>query len=555
MLKELRFLMAAALLAGGLPGSTLGAEPRAVHLSIRTLEACATPEWLGALRRAGPAEGASQAVGPSLLPQEQVLLSADGHFQLHYPGTLLTAAPQRRPAHPTRDLLARSAGAASRALAAARLLLIGHNGWTESAGDRPLDVYLVPGGPGGPSRVVPVEDPALLPDEGLPSYMVISGPPATWAVQAVHQYIHVLQFGYSVREAAWLYEAGALAIEERLAVAGALPPALAEMRLERPERSLTSESRELMGGAAIFLAYLMETRGDGIVRRAWERAGAVYGENSAGALDSALRLTDHSTLREAWREFTIWNAYPAAELRPAEVFSSLKTPIPTARSARVITDLPAVMAGPESLRIEPLGAAYVRVSDLGEVGSIAVEVEAEPGAEISADVLVSWRPQPAGWLAAPLQFVDGRASLGVPLETSGQMVVILRNDATSPGPARPVSVSLRADPVFPFDLAFLSADASPGQIDLSWGSESEHRIYGWMVYRAEAPQGPFRALSRFPVPSLGDSRQPLAYNYTDTQVEAGRLYYYLVEGITLDGLARRSPSVARRAFGEPGATD
>jgi hypothetical protein len=221
----------------------------------------------------------------------------------------------------------------------------------------------------------------------------------------------------------------------------------------------------------------------------------------------------------------------------------------------VVTDLPAGMSAPEGLRIEPLGAVYIQIEDLGEVGSVALEVEAEPGTSISADVLVSWRPIPAGWLAVPLQFKDGRASLGVPLEAGGRMVLILRNDETSPGPARPVSFILEADPVFPFDLAFLSADAAPGQIDLSWGSESERRIYGWLVYRAEAPQGPFRPLSRFPVPSMGDSRRPLAYNYTDTQVSAGRLYYYLVEGITIDGLARRSPVVARRAVREPGPAD
>jgi hypothetical protein len=555
MTKYTRFLMAAALLAGGLPGSTLAADSAAGRVPVRAFEACATPEWLGALRQAGLAEGVSQAAGQPLLPQEQVLLSADGRFQLHYPGGHLAAAPQRHLTGETRDLLSRSAAAASRALAAARLLLVAHNEWVDPGGDGPLDVYLVPGGPGGPSRVIPVEDPAHLPDEGLPSYVVISGPPATWAAQAVHQYVHVLQFGYSVREAPWLYEAAALAVEERLAVDGALPAALAKARLDRPERSLTSESPELMGGAAIFLSYLMETRGDVVVRRVWERAGAVYGENSAGAIDSALRLTDLSTLREAWREFTIWNAYPEAELRPAEVFSSLKTPIPTAQPARVVTDLPAGMSAPEGLRIEPLGAVYIQIEDLGEVGSVALEVEAEPGTSISADVLVSWRPIPAGWLAVPLQFKDGRASLGVPLEAGGRMVLILRNDETSPGPARPVSFSLEADPVFPFDLAFLSADAAPGQIDLSWGSESERRIYGWLVYRAEAPQGPFRPLSRFPVPSLGDSRRPLAYNYTDTQVSAGRLYYYLVEGITIDGLARRSPVVARRAVREPGPAD
>ena len=105
--------LAAALLAGGSPGSTLAAESAAVRVPVRAFEACATPEWLGALRQAGLAEGVSQAAGQPLLPQEQVLLSAGGHFQLHYPGALLAAAPQRRLTGETRDLLSRSAAAAS----------------------------------------------------------------------------------------------------------------------------------------------------------------------------------------------------------------------------------------------------------------------------------------------------------------------------------------------------------------------------------------------------------------------------------------------------------
>jgi hypothetical protein len=358
-----------------------------------------------------------------------------------------------------------------------------------------------------------------------------------------------------MREAGWLYEAAALALEERLALGGAIPARLVEARMARPELSLMSDDPELMGSGALFLSYLMETRGDGILLGMWERAAAVYGENSLGAIGSALRLTDLSSLHLAWREFTIWNGYPETEQRPPALFTSLAVPVPAARPARQVTSLPDGEAGRDALRIEPMGATYIQIRDVGDVGSVQVEVETDPGARVSADVLVSWRHVPAGWLAVPLRFQDGRARLGVPLETGGQLVLVVRNDATEPGQVRPVSFDVYADPAYPFELSFLSADASPGRIDLSWGSESESRIYGWMVYRAQAAQGPFRPLSRFPVPSVGDSPDPLAYHYTDTEVVAGRLYYYQVEGITVDGLARRSPMVARRAVGEPAASD
>ena len=72
MLKYIRFLMAAALLAGGLHASTPAAESAGVRVPVRASEACATPEWLGALRQAGLAQGVSQAAGQPLLPQEQV---------------------------------------------------------------------------------------------------------------------------------------------------------------------------------------------------------------------------------------------------------------------------------------------------------------------------------------------------------------------------------------------------------------------------------------------------------------------------------------------------
>jgi hypothetical protein len=264
-----------------------------------------------------------------------------------------------------------------------------------------------------------------------------------------------------------------------------------------------------------------------------------------------LRLGDQTTLQEAWREFTIWNGLPDVAARPVSLYASLSTPVPPARAARVLTSVAGASDATRPLRIEPMGAAYIQIRDLGDVGAVQVEMETDMDARVSADALVSWRHAPGGWLAVPLRFQDGRARIGVPLEPNSRLVLVVRNDGGAGTPPREVTFGLMADPGFPFDLSFLSADASPGQIDLSWGSESENRMYGWLVYRATDAQGPFQALGRFPVPSMGESDEPLAYNYVDTDVIPGALYYYQVEGITIDGLARRSPVVARRAESAP----
>jgi len=132
-------------------------------------------------------------------------------------------------------------------------------------------------------------------------------------------------------------------------------------------------------------------------------------------------------------------------------------------------------------------------------------------------------------------------------------VLVVRNDRRRAVESAEVSFRIDPDPSFPYDLAHLSAESSLDQIDVSWGCESERRVYGWMVYRAEDPQGPFTALTSMPLPSIGDSDTPLAYHYSDNSVQPGVLYYYQVEGITVDGLARRSAVIARRAAPAPTA--
>jgi hypothetical protein len=458
--------------------------------------------------------------------------------------------------------LLRSAGAGSpgravnevaRTLDAAWRILVQKGGWPDPTVHGPLEITLISGQAGGPSRTIPLMAPGAHQEEGVPSAVVVTGAPVDWPLEALHQFLHAVQLAGSARESLWAYESTALALEDRLLGSGMLDPQLLDRLQAEPRLSLAGESPERAASAAPFLAWLAATRGDGVLARWWQRAAAEWGNNSLTALDTVLRLTDLTPLDEAWRNFTVWSAYPGTDLRPAAVAPGLARSLPPTTAVATITQVPAAATTVAGLTLEPLGHAVLRLQDLDGIGAVSVELQAEPGAEPSADVLVRWPYVEAGWLAVPFRFEDGVARLGIPLEPGTEVAVVFR-DHRREGEPLAVNWQVDADPGFPFELSFLAAEASPAGIDLTWGSESERGLFGWLVYRSTDRRGPFLPVGSIPFPALGEASGPLSYRFADATVQPGRLYYYLVEGLTLDGLARRSPVVVRRsADGEPDA--
>jgi hypothetical protein len=499
--------------------------------------ACGTTAVLHGLRSAGTAP--FPAHGQALHRLDREDLTPGGRF-------LLRSASAGSPA--------RAVSEVGRTLDAAWRILVQKGGWPDPAVDGPLEVSLITGLAGGPSRTVPLVEPGSHQEEGVPSVIVVTGSPADWPLAALHQFLHAAQLAGSAREGLWAYESTALALEDRLLGGGMLEPDLLDRLQASPQLSLAGESPERAGSAAPFLAWLAATRGDGVLARWWQRAAAEWGDNSLAALDATLRLTDLTPLDEAWRHYTVWNAYPGADLRPAAVAPGLARSLPVTAAAATITQVPAAAGTVAGLTLEPMGHAVLRLRDLDGVGAVSVELQAEPGAEPSADALVRWPHVEAGWLAVPFQFDDGVARLGIPLEPGTEVALILR-DHRRQGEPLAVNWQVDADPGFPYELSFLAAEATPGGIDLTWGSESERGLFGWLVYRASDPRGPFRPVGSIPFPALGEASGPLSYRYADAGVQPGKLYYYLVEGLTLDGLARRSPVVVRRSTGgEPDTT-
>ena len=490
---------------------------------------CGTTAVLHSLQKTGLSPSRPQSMGAHGLDQEE--LTPGGRFLLRYGAT---GSPSR------------AVGEVGRTLDAAWQILVQNGGWPDPTRDGPLEVNLLNGFAEGPSRTLPLAAPGAHPEEGVPAALVVTGASAHWPLAALHQFLHAAQLSGSAREELWAYESTALALEDRLLGGGMLDRDLLKSLQATPQRSLAGETPDRVTAAAPFLAWLAATRGDDVLARWWQRAASDWGDNSLVALDATLRLTDLIPLDEAWRNFTVWSAYPDKGLRPHQVAPGLARTLPVTAAAATITQVPAADTSVAGLTLEPLGHAVLRLQDLDGIGAVFVELTAEPGAEPGADALVRWPHVEAGWLAVPFHFIDGVARLGIPLEPGTEVALILR-DHRRQGEPLAMNWEVNVDHAFPFELSFLAAEASPSGIDLTWGSESERGLFGWLVYRSTKPGGPFVPVGSIPFPALGETAGPLSYHFADASVRPGRLYYYLVEGLTLDGLAKRSPVVVRRS--------
>jgi hypothetical protein len=74
------------------------------------------------------------------------------------------------------------------------------------------------------------------------------------------------------------------------------------------------------------------------------------------------------------------------------------------------------------------------------------------------------------------------------------------------------------------------------EVRLKWTAASEDRLYGYVVYRAEDRQGPYRRVSREIVRVQPAETGPQhRYEYVDRDVQAGRTYFYYLDVITVGG--------------------
>lgn len=89
---------------------------------------------------------------------------------------------------------------------------------------------------------------------------------------------------------------------------------------------------------------------------------------------------------------------------------------------------------------------------------------------------------------------------------------------------------------------------SPPTNNIRWQTQSEDNNFGYDVYRGLAEVGPFIRINSQSILGGGTTDLPQRYEYTDTAIEDGIVYWYYVESISLTGeRTRLTPVFASRS--------
>jgi hypothetical protein len=84
-------------------------------------------------------------------------------------------------------------------------------------------------------------------------------------------------------------------------------------------------------------------------------------------------------------------------------------------------------------------------------------------------------------------------------------------------------------------LLSFKATGDEGNALVSWTTAQEINNFGFHVYRSETVGGPYTRITDRLIPGLSFSVRGREYSYVDRNVTQGRLYYYKLEDIDMDG--------------------
>src|SRR6185503_15761177 len=119
------------------------------------------------------------------------------------------------------------------------------------------------------------------------------------------------------------------------------------------------------------------------------------------------------------------------------------------------------------------------------------------------------------------------------------------------GPAAEKKLTL--PPTIPSPPASGSASApvvgKPGErrARLTWEARQEKDTYGYLVFRSDRREGPFRRVNP-EIIRVSPAAAPHVYTYVDEQVEPGHTYYYYLESVGRGGTKARLSSVMAKVI-------
>lgn len=130
--------------------------------------------------------------------------------------------------------------------------------------------------------------------------------------------------------------------------------------------------------------------------------------------------------------------------------------------------------------------------------------------------------------------------------------------AAPPHPGTPASTSIRRLAWLIVGLLAMAALALgywawtvriAATVIVEWTTASELNTAGFNLYRRASPDGPFSRLNEHLIPASPDPLLGGSYAFTDTNVVAGRTYYYQLEDVETSGATTRHGPIAAKAEG------
>jgi hypothetical protein len=87
---------------------------------------------------------------------------------------------------------------------------------------------------------------------------------------------------------------------------------------------------------------------------------------------------------------------------------------------------------------------------------------------------------------------------------------------------------------------------------VDWTTASELETIGFNLYRSETLEGALTKVNDSVIPSSSDSLTGGAYRYTDESVVPGKVYFYYLEDININGVAKRHGPLEVRSADQRG---
>lgn len=141
----------------------------------------------------------------------------------------------------------------------------------------------------------------------------------------------------------------------------------------------------------------------------------------------------------------------------------------------------------------------------------------------------------------------------------------VRVELPSEGAPIPASPPAPGEPAFsPGREARAGSEGGTGatparaEVTLTWSVREGHRAHGFLVYRSERRDGPYRRVTPETLRTRDDGEALGRYRWTDFAVEPGKTYYYL-DAVTRSGQKQRLTGVLAKTVpeaagaGEPSA--